>query len=297
MKLRSLLFLTGCITVVSCNSQTRPVFDGKKAYQFLMAQCQFGPRFPGSPGHQQTLEYLKSELGKYSQLVKPQKFSATNPVSGEEVELTNLQATFHPAAQERILLCAHWDTRPWADRDSDTSKHRTPILGANDGASGVAILLHLAQIIQQHQPKYGVDIVFFDGEDLGQEGNPQTYALGSQYFSQNLSGYRPRLAILLDMVGDKDLKVYQEEYSAKFAPQTVQTIWERARELRLDCFVDSVGYAVWDDHIALLQKGIPCANLIDFDYPYWHTTQDTPDKCSPESLEKIGRLLVSILYD
>ncbi|OGC77836.1 MAG: hypothetical protein A2Z27_04700 [candidate division Zixibacteria bacterium RBG_16_50_21] len=243
------------------------------------------------------MDYLKSELRRFTTLVKLQSFSALNPVSQQEVKLTNLQATFYPELEERILLCAHWDSRPWADKDSDSAKRNTPVLGANDGASGVAVLLHLAEIVSKKKPNYGVDLVFFDGEDMGKEGYPESYALGSQYFAQNLSNYFPRLAILLDMVGDKDLKIYQEQYSNQYAPETVREIWDRARRLKLDCFVDSVGYAVWDDHLPLLQRGIPCADIIDFDYPYWHTTQDTEDKCSAESLEKIGRLLVSILYD
>jgi Zn-dependent M28 family amino/carboxypeptidase len=289
--------LTLCLTASNCRLQSESSFDGERAYFYLKAQCDFGPRVPGSAGHQQTLDYLKSELTRFTTLVKLQSFSALNPVSQQEVELTNLQATFYPELEERILLCAHWDSRPWADKDSDSAKRNTPVLGANDGASGVAVLLHLAGIISNKKPNYGVDLVFFDGEDMGKEGYPESYALGSQYFAQNLSNYFPRLAILLDMVGDKDLKIYQEQYSKQYAPETVREIWDRARRLKLDCFVDSVGYSVWDDHLPLLQRGIPCADIIDFDYPYWHTSQDTEDKCSAESLEKIGRLLVSILYE
>jgi Zn-dependent M28 family amino/carboxypeptidase len=286
-----------CLTVVNCVSKQGPTFSGERAYFYLKAQCDFGPRVPGSEGHQEALRYLKTELTRSTTLVRLQGFSAVNPISQQQVELTNLQATFYPELEERILLCAHWDSRPWADQDSDSDKRNTPILGANDGASGVAVLLHLAEMISKKKPKYGVDIVLFDGEDMGKGGYPETYALGSQYFAQNLANYLPRMAILLDMVGDTGLKIYQEQYSVQHAPETVRQIWERARSLKLDCFIDTVGYAVWDDHLPLLQRGIPCASLIDFEYPYWHTTQDRPDKCSAESLEKIGRLLVSILYD
>jgi len=297
MRLGLFLFCLGLILLAGCGSGSRPVFDGQQAYQFLSAQCGFGPRNPGSPGHHKALEFLKSELEKCSNLVKLQSFSATDPVTREKLELTNLQVTFYPQAQRRILLCAHWDTRPWADRDPDSTKHSTPIMGANDGASGVAILLQLARIISQSQPKFGVDMVFFDGEDMGTEAHPQDFCQGSQFFAQNSGDYRPQAAILLDMVGDSSLKIYKEEYSSKYAPGSVELVWGRAKQLKLGCFVDSVGYAVWDDHVPLLQKGIPCADIIDFTYPYWHTMQDTPDKCSAASLEKVGRLLVSILYD
>ncbi|OGC90138.1 MAG: hypothetical protein A2142_06475 [candidate division Zixibacteria bacterium RBG_16_48_11] len=280
-----------------CQSQNKVSFDGDRAYQYLLTQCDFGPRHPGSDGHQKMLEFLKSELEKHSDKVKLQNFKAENPASSDSLNLTNVLVSFYPEMERRVLLCAHWDTRPWADRDSDSSKHNLPIIGANDGASGVAVLLHLAELIARHKPQYGVDLVFFDGEDLGQEGRPETYALGSQYFAKASTGYRPEFAILLDMVGDKDLKIYPEEYSARYAPHTVGLIWSKAKELKLDCLVDSVGPAVYDDHVPLLQAGIPCANLIDFVYPYWHTTRDTPDKCSARSLENVGRLVAALLYD
>jgi len=289
--------LCGSLLTASCQSVGRVDFDGSRAYYYLQLQCKFGPRVPGSSGHRQMLDFLKKELEKCTSRVKTQTFTAQNPLTQAPVELSNLLATFYPESQRRVLLCAHWDTRPWADKDPDSSKRQDRILGANDGASGTAILLHLAEIIAQHRPNYGVDLVFFDGEDLGEASKPESYALGSQFFAKNSTGYRPEFAILLDMVGDKDLKIYKEEYSNRFAPHTVELVWNKARDLRLDCFVDSLGYAVWDDHIPLLQAGIPCADIIDFNYPYWHTTKDTPDKCSAESLQKVGRLLVALLYD
>lgn len=211
--------------------------------------------------------------------------------------MSNLLATFYPEEKRRVMLCTHWDSRPWADRDLDSSKQTQPILGANDGASGAAVLLHLAELLAQNKPNFGVDLVFFDGEDMGQEGVSESYALGSQYFAKNTVDYRPEFAILLDMVGDKDLKIYKEQYSERYAQTTVELIWNKAQKLNFDFLVDSTGPIVYDDHVPLLQMGIPCANLIDFDYPYWHTTQDTPDKCSAQSLEKIGTLLVALLYD
>ncbi|MCI0530516.1 MAG: M28 family peptidase [candidate division Zixibacteria bacterium] len=288
-----LAFIAG----ISCSSGSQPAFDGQVAYAYLLEQCNLGPRNPGSSGHQKGLELIAGKLRKLSPQVKVQEFTGKNALTGDSVKLYNVTVSFHPLQPNRVLLCTHWDTRPYADKDPDSSSRSTPILGANDGASGTAILLHLAEIISRTQPKFGVDMVFFDGEDMGKSGETETYALGSQHFANNLSGYRPEYAILLDMVGDRDLKIYQEEYSKWYAAETVELLWSRAEKLKLDCFVDSVGYTLWDDHLPLIQKGIQCADIIDFDYPYWHTLNDTPDKCSAQSLEKVGRLLISILYD
>ncbi len=285
------------IVTWGCQSVPEPNFQGERAFFFLQKQCDFGPRFPGSAGHKKTQEFLQSELSKHTTRVKVQSFTVQNPVTHDSMELKNILATFYPEEERRVLLCAHWDTRPWADLDPDSSKHSQPILGANDGASGVSVLLHLAELIGRHKPKFGVDLVFFDGEDLGQEGVSESYALGSQYFARSTANYRPEFAILLDMVGDKELRIYKEQFSERYASTTVELIWNKAKQLQLDFLVDSTGPIVYDDHVPLLQIGIPCANLIDFDYPYWHTTQDTPDKCSAESLQKIGRLLVALLYD
>ena len=212
--------------------------------------------------------------------------------------MTNVVASFSLQKTERILLCAHWDSRPWADQDPNSENRDQPVLGANDGASGVAVLLEVARHIQLAEPKYGVDIVLFDGEDSGLPGQPDSYALGAQHFAKNKDfRYRPKFGILLDMVGDKDLQIYQEENSVNYAPQVVERIWNRAQGLGSSSFFASSGYQVTDDHLPLLNVGIPCVNLIDFDYEYWHTLADTPDKCSPESLAEVGRLILSLLYE
>ncbi|MFQ5823301.1 MAG: DUF4910 domain-containing protein [bacterium] len=212
--------------------------------------------------------------------------------------MTNIIASFAPEKNERILLCAHWDTRPWADQDPDLENRDKPILGANDGASGVAVLLEVAKTIQISEPKFGVDIIFFDGEDAGLPGQTDSYALGSQYFAKNKDfHYHPQFGILLDMVGDKDLQIYQEENSLEYAPQIVEKVWNKAQRLELQAFIPTPGYEVTDDHMPLLRAGIPCIDLIDFNYDYWHTLEDTPDKCSPESLAQVGQLLLSLLYE
>jgi len=289
-----LLFLS--ILLYGCSSSSLPKFDGEKAFAYLSEQCQFGPRYPGSAGHDRTRKYLLDKLSFQTNLVKTQDFVYFDQSQKVKLELTNIISSFYPEKKERVLLSAHWDTRPLADQDPDTAMRSKPVLGANDGASGVAVLLEIARIISQRKPKWGMDIVFFDGEDWGSEDDLDKFCLGSKYFAENKGGYQPKFGILLDMVGDKELTFYQEGYSSTYAKEIVDLVWSRAKSLGLACFKDSVKHFVYDDHLPLLSAGIPCIDLIDFDYPYWHTTQDTPDKCSPESLQKIGDLLIEILY-
>lgn len=274
-----------------------PVFDGEQAFQYIVKQCAFGPRVPGTPAHRRCLAFLVEELQGFGARVVQQPFLQHIPRMGRTLTLTNVIASFGLEKPERVLLCAHWDTRPWADEDPTPENRDQPIPGANDGASGVAVLLQVASYLQQQSPRYGVDIILFDGEDAGTPGQPETYALGSQYFAANKDiNYRPAFGLLLDMVGDRDLQIYQEQNSLRYAPQIVELVWQRAQALGLPAFVPSPGYEVTDDHLPLLRAGIRCIDIIDFDYEYWHTLEDTPDKCSPESLAQVGQLVLDILY-
>jgi len=284
------------ILFYDCTSSSSPKFDGERAFSHLVKQCQFGPRYPESTGHEKTRKYLLDMLSSYSNLVKTQDFVFSDEERKIKLKLSNIIASFYPKKRERVLLCAHWDTRPFADQDPDTALRSEPIIGANDGASGVAVLLEIARIVSQKDPQWGVDLVLFDGEDWGAGDSLDGFCLGSKYFARNRGDYQPKFGILLDMVGDKDLTLYQEGYSANYAKEIVDLVWSRAKEMRLSCFQDSIKHFVYDDHVPLLNAGINCIDVIDFDYPYWHTTQDTPDKCSSESLQKIGDLLIDILY-
>lgn len=279
-----------------CGSTPPPRFDGERAFAILKEQCDLGPRNPGSEGHRRAKEYLLDKLSEHTNLVKMQTFFHRDQQRNAGLELTNIIASFYPDKRRRLLLCAHWDTRPFADRDPDASLRAQPILGANDGASGVAVLLELAGIISRIEPPWGVDVVLFDGEDGGEEGDVEGFCLGSKYFAENRGDYRPEFGILLDMIGDRNLAIYREGYSSRYAPQYVDLIWSAAEGLGFSCFKDSVKHSVYDDHVPLLRAGIPAVDVIDFDYPFWHTTSDTPDKCSPESLQKIGDLILEILY-
>ena len=279
-----------------------PAFSGREAFRFLTAQTDLGPRNPGSKGHGRCLAYLEQTLVRLADAVRLQPFSHPG-YDGTTLQLTNVIASFKPESSARILLCAHWDTRPRADRDENPRRRDEPIIGANDGASGVAVLLQLATLLKAQPPTVGVDIVLFDGEDYGREGDTGHYLLGSRHFASTASRNSvPRFGILLDMVGDAALEIPRERYSVRYAPDIVNIIWSTARGLGITEFVDYLGAEIIDDHLPLNEAGIRTVNIIDFDYPdpthrYWHTHDDTPDKCSPESLEAVGTVVANVVYN
>jgi hypothetical protein len=275
----------------------QPVFNEVEAFKFLEAQCSFGPRNPGSYGHERCLDYIFEQLATSADTVFKQVFNHIEYTNNLDIEYTNLIARFHLKKKQRLILCAHWDTRPFADEDPDSSNWDRPILGANDGASGVAVLLEIAKVLKESKPRYGIDIVLFDGEDGGRKGHTEEYLLGSRYFALNMPVPEPEFVILLDMIGDRDLQIYKEVFSYRYAPEIVNMIWEKAAILKLQGIYRLPKHTMIDDHIPFLEQGIPAVDIIDMDYPYWHTLEDTPDKCSPQSLKVIGELLLAVLYD
>jgi len=290
------LFLGIWVAGASCSAQTIPTFDGQRAYAYLVKQCDFGPRNPGSVGHQKAQDYLVKEFSKFTDQVRLQPFPFVNYKDNLHLTLNNIIASFGHKSP-RILLAAHWDTRPWADQDPNPKNRNTPILGANDGASGVAVLLEIARHLKENPPPVGVDLALWDGEDSGREGHSDEYLQGSRYFARNKSlSYDPEFSILLDMIGDRDLQIYEEGNSISYAPDVVNRVWAIASKLGYPQFIPDVRYTIVDDHLPLLEVGIPSIDVIDFDYPYWHTLGDTPDKCSAKSLKVVGQVLLNVIY-
>ena len=267
-------------------------FNAKRAFAYLEKQCEFGPRTPGTPAHQKAGAYLLAELEKYANEVVFQPFEFRG--QGKTIQMNNILARFGEDSGGKMLLAAHWDTRPFADHDPETANRNTPILGANDGASGVAILLEVARVLKSKPPPIQVIIVLFDGEDYGR--TVSTMFLGSTHFAQNMGRWRGDFGILLDMVGDRDLGLPMERYSWNAARDLTEAIWQRAEEMGLPAFQRRLGPAIIDDHLPLIRAGLPTIDIIDFDYPHWHTVEDTPDKCSAESLDVVGQLVLNIIY-
>lgn len=196
------------------------------------------------------------------------------------------------------MLLAHWDTRPRAENDPNPKLRLNPILGANDGASGVAVLLEIANQLKNNKLDFGVDILLVDGEDYGKPSDLANYSIGAKHFVKTKSPtYQPKFAILLDMVGDADLQIPIEINSLKFAPKLIQKIWNIAEELNVHQFVKSPGNEIYDDHISLNESGIPTIDIIDFDYPNWHTSHDAPKSCSKNSLDAVGKVLLNFIYN
>jgi len=289
-------------TLISCQT-TVPTFQEDNAYKLLLQQCDFGPRNPGSEGYESCKKMIIETMKSYADTVIYQDFTYKEEKNNTFHNGQNIIGRFNPNSKFQTMISAHWDTRPWADRDKDKKNHNKPILGANDGASGVAVLLELARILSDNKPAIGVSLVFFDAEDLGVEGKNGTYCRGSDYFARNLPFSKPNEAINLDMVGDKQLRIPIERNSYSFHPKLVRKLWNRAAEMDLNAFVNKLDYAIYDDHVPLYKiAGIPAINIIDFRYPnkytnYWHTMDDIPENCSANSLGQVGKLMVDYIYN
>lgn len=271
-----------------------PVPDGERAFADLVAQVECGPRPPGSPGAARARRHILDQLSLGAHRVATQEFAIRDPYGADSLRLVNLQASFYLDRPVRVLLGAHYDTRPRADRDTGRARD-LPILGANDGASGVAVLLEVARALAVWDPGIGVDLVFFDGEDYGQEGDLEYYLMGSRHFARTMGPYRPRAMILLDMVGRRDQRIRVEGYSQQMAPELVDVVFGVAESLGVRSFVREPGPAVVDDHVPFLRAGIPAIDLIDLDDPSWHTLADLPENCAPESLADVARVVLHSL--
>ena len=285
------------------SSQNIPHFNGNRSMELLIEQCDIGPRYPESEGHLLMKKYLKNFLNPISDSLYVMDEKIPNPYKRHYITLTNYLARFNLEASYRIMFMAHWDTREVADLDPDINNRTLPILGANDGASGVAVLLTLAEILSKNNLiNIGVDILLVDGEDMGHSGDPDKFGLGTQAFSKHVPEPRPQYAICVDMVGDQEPSFPIEQFSLKQAPELVEKIWSLAQSLGYNEFENRIGSAIMDDHYYLYKYSkIPAIDIIDFDYPnktinYWHTLQDIPENCSAKSLEIVGTVITHFIY-
>lgn len=289
-----------------------PLFDADSAYRFVENQVKFGPRVPNSSAHNACGDYLVAELGRFGAKVHQQSMTVM-AYDGTPLSARNIIGVYNPEAQKRILLFAHWDSRPYADQDPNPTKRKTPIDGADDGASGVGVLLEIARQLHQKTPKIGIDIIFFDAEDYGipefvQEYKSDTWCLGSQFWAKNphVPNYKADFGILLDMVGSKGAAFYKEYTSMRYAARYVDLVWNTARNLGYGkYFINADGGAITDDHYyVIIGRNIPCLDIINFDPDtdsgfghYWHTVNDNLQVIDRETLKAVGQTVMEVIYN
>jgi len=318
-----LFFFLPVALLLSCTQTTKsaqnndkaisiPAFSADSAYSFTKRQVDFGARVPNTKAHDNCAQYLLQELRRHGAEVVEQKANLT-AFDGTILKSTNIIGSINPKATTRILLLSHWDSRPWADNDPKPENRKKPVMAANDGASGVGVLLEIVRVISKTQPTVGVDVVFVDSEDYGQpesvsgEGSEDSWCLGTQYWAKNphVSGYTARYGILLDMVGAPGATFYREQSSDYYASSVVNTVWSQAKDLGFgQYFRDEKGGAITDDHIYVNKiLGIPTIDIIHFDPhtasgfgSYWHTIHDTMDNVDKSTLNAVGTTLMHVIY-
>lgn len=281
---------------------TPPPVDGERAYQYLKDICAMGPRPAGTPANDALRAKVAAHFKKLGASVVEQPFTGVDPRSGQRVRMTNLVGSWNAERKDRVLVGAHYDTRPFPDEERDPARRNTPFIGANDPASGIALLMELAHHQKDSSTPWGVDLVLFDGEELvyGADGE---YFLGSKEFARRYvespegrkSGMKYAAGIVVDLIGGKNVQIPQEPHSLDFAQRLVHDVWSVAAKLKATAFRNRVGRAVLDDHLPLNNGGIPAIDIIDFDYPYWHTADDLPENCSAASLGQVGKVVATWL--
>ena len=290
-----------------------PAFNADSAYQYVKAQCDFGPRVPNTQAHRDCGEYLFQKLRQFGARMYDQHADVI-AYDNTVLKARNIIASFNPDNRRRVLLCAHWDSRPYADEEEDEAEQRKPILGANDGASGVGILLEVARQLQQQAPAIGIDIVLFDAEDYGTpyfyQGNykPDTWCLGSQYWGRvpHVGNYNARFGILLDMVGGRGATFYYEGFSQRTADKYVKKIWDAAHRIGFGSYFPRLkGSEVTDDHLYVYQlRKIPCVDIINYDPnassgfgDFGHTHDDNMDIIDRATLQAVGQTVLEVIYN
>lgn len=331
MKLKLLFYIVLILAVsAGCNESDKPAsstpktnkksvqvphFTEDSAYQYIQEQVDFGPRVPNTEAHRKTAAFLTNKLSGFADTVIVQSFKA-RAYDGTVLNAKNIIASFHPEKPNRLLLCAHWDTRPYADYDEDENLHNHPIDGANDGGSGVGVLLEIARVLKNNPPPLGIDIILFDAEDYGppqdsQQRNDETnwWALGSQHWASNphINNYSARNGILLDMVGAENASFYFEGFSMYYAPGFLKKVWKAGHQAGFNEFFifEQVGY-ITDDHVPINQElDIPTIDIIHLNtestngtfFDHWHTSGDTMDKISKPTLKAVGQTLLQVIFN
>ncbi len=319
------LFLYLCITACGNKKQdtsippksiplkTTPVFNADSAYSYTAAQCAFGPRVPNTEAHRLCGDYIAKKFKEFGAVITNQ-YADLKAYDGTVLKSRNIIASLNPDSEVRILVCGHWDSRPWADNDPEPQNWRKPVMGANDGASGIAVMLEIARAIQSDSLKIGVDFICFDAEDYGtaqweeKSYGENTWCLGSQYWAANphIYGYRARFGILLDMVGGRGCTFSKEGFSLQYASQVVDLVWKTASRLGYGHFFPtSTGGYITDDHLPVNQIAqIPCINIVPYFAnapsnfgPTWHTVNDNMENIDPQVLKAVGQTVLQVIYN
>ena len=322
--LYTLLFIyIAAFFVASCGNSKKtvaeavavgPEFSADSAYAYCAAQCDFGPRLMNSEEHDLCGDWIEAKFRHFGMAVSRQETVVTG-YDGTKLNCRNIIASFRSGSKERILLCAHWDSRPWADNDPDSANWRKPVMGANDGASGVAVMLEIARLLQRADSiNVGVDFVCFDAEDWGipqwsdAETDGDTWALGAKYWSEKAhsAGYKARFGILLDMVGGAGAVFHREAVSQQYASTIVEKVWAAAKVAGYSSFFpDADGGMITDDHVPVNEKAnIPTIDIIPFYAkceqssfgPTWHTVNDTMENIDRNTLKAVGQTVIQVLF-
>ncbi len=311
---------TTTTTPTSHEQPAGPAFSADSAFAFCQAQCDFGPRTMNSNAHERCAQWIVSQFECYGMTVTEQR-ATLKGFDGTPLLANNIIASYRPDLSDRIMLCAHWDSRPWADNDPNPDNHRRPVMAANDGASGVAVMLEVARLLAENTDiittetpttvfpiNIGVDFICFDAEDWGDDGHPDSWALGAQHWAANLHkpGYKARYGILLDMVGGQHARFYREGYSLYYAPHVVDRVWRAAEAAGYSSyFPKEDGSGITDDHGPVNEVAkIPCIDIIPY-YPEceessfgptWHTVSDDMQHIDRNTLRAVGQTLVQLLF-
>jgi hypothetical protein len=305
LAIAALLLVPACGATGDRAAKLAPTaFNADTAMSYVRTQLAFGPRVPGSPASRKAGDWIVAQLRKTADTVMEQNWeqAQTTRMGGRKIPMRNVLARFKPGTGEHVLYITHWDTRPVSDMEQDAGKQQEPIPGANDGASGVALLLAVADVLKKTPPAVGVDLLFVDGEDWGVWGPPDVDVLfGSSYFAEHLTtfpspGYKPLYGVLWDMIGDEDLELLQERHSIESAPEVVQRVWEQARRFGYESyFSQRTTGPITDDHVPLIKAGLRVIDVIDLTFDCHHKLCDTVDKVSAKSLKIVGDVAVGLV--